>query len=359
MSSCGSPLFSSVQAPASRTRWESFAISFTLQTAGVGALLAVSILAPRIAPPALISPVEQVSLELAPPPLAVAAEPVAPRHPPVVRPVAQPIVAQVEAPKISPPPVPELRRLEHVQHRTPVAELARPRMAQAPRFESKVMAELPAPKAEPKIVALNTFGGSSAAPTLEKTSLDKVQTGGFGDPNGVPADEHAKHRSNIAPTGSFDLPQGNGSGGRTGNRGTVASAGFGSGTAPRDEPGKATRQPALQTASSSNAAEAAAAASPKKAARRAPPTVPVSIVSKPTPAYTAEARALKIEGEVLLNVVFTADGKVHVLNVVRGLGHGLDESAQNAARGIRFTPAMRDGKPVNSNATLHVVFQLS
>ena len=61
----------------------------------------------------------------------------------------------------------------------------------------------------------------------------------------------------------------------------------------------------------------------------------------------------------MLNVVFTANGKVEVLNVVRGLGHGLDESAQRAARGIRFNPARRDGHPVDSNATLHIVFQLS
>jgi len=57
--------------------------------------------------------------------------------------------------------------------------------------------------------------------------------------------------------------------------------------------------------------------------------------------------------------VFTADGHVQVMNVVRGLGHGLDEAAQRAAQGIRFTPATRDGHAVDSNAILHIIFQLS
>jgi TonB family protein len=66
-----------------------------------------------------------------------------------------------------------------------------------------------------------------------------------------------------------------------------------------------------------------------------------------------------VEGEVLLSVVFTADGQIRILNVVRGLGHGLDEAAQRAAQGVKFSPAMRDGHPVDANATLHIVFQLS
>ena len=46
--------------------------------------------------------------------------------------------------------------------------------------------------------------------------------------------------------------------------------------------------------------------------------------------YTEEARKLKLEGEVLLRVLFTAGGEPRVLEVVRGLGHGLDETAIRA-----------------------------
>ena len=64
-------------------------------------------------------------------------------------------------------------------------------------------------------------------------------------------------------------------------------------------------------------------------------------------------------GEVLLQVVFTASGDVKVLRVVQGLGHGLDEAAQNAARQIRFKPAQQDGQPVDSTAIVHIVFNLA
>lgn len=86
---------------------------------------------------------------------------------------------------------------------------------------------------------------------------------------------------------------------------------------------------------------------------------PVEIFSKPRPAYTDEARTKNIEGEVLLEMQFRASGEACVLRVIRGLGHGLDENAIAAARGIRFRPAARDGKEVDSAAIVHIVFQLA
>jgi TonB family protein len=82
-------------------------------------------------------------------------------------------------------------------------------------------------------------------------------------------------------------------------------------------------------------------------------------VFKPRPAYTPEARQLRIEGEVLLDVTFAASGDIRVVKVVRGLGHGLDESAQRAAQQIRFNPAKRDGQPYDSDAVVHIVFALA
>jgi hypothetical protein len=41
------------------------------------------------------------------------------------------------------------------------------------------------------------------------------------------------------------------------------------------------------------------------------------------------------------------------------LGYGLEESAQNAARQIRFKPAQQDGQPVDSTAIVHIVFELA
>jgi TonB family protein len=90
-----------------------------------------------------------------------------------------------------------------------------------------------------------------------------------------------------------------------------------------------------------------------------PATTAVEITYKPQPVYTDEARNLKLEGEVLLEVMFNANGTLHVNRVVRGLGHGLDEAAISAANKMRFKPALRIGQPIDSTAVVHVVFQLA
>src|SRR6185503_11402739 len=90
-----------------------------------------------------------------------------------------------------------------------------------------------APKLEIRTGAFST--GSSATPTTNLPAA-KVQTGGFGDPNGIKGEGKPGKVANIASLGSFDLPAGpgagNGTGGSRGVKGTVASAGFGNGTAP-------------------------------------------------------------------------------------------------------------------------------
>jgi TonB family protein len=88
-------------------------------------------------------------------------------------------------------------------------------------------------------------------------------------------------------------------------------------------------------------------------------TTPVQIVFKPSPTYSAEARQLQLQGEVLLEVMFGANGQLQVNRVVRGLGHGLDEAAVAAANKMKFKPALRNGSAVDSTAVVHVVFQLA
>ena len=84
------------------------------------------------------------------------------------------------------------------------------------------------------------------------------------------------------------------------------------------------------------------------------------VLSEPKPQYTEEARQLKIQGEVTLQVKFGADGKVEVLRVVSRLGHGLDEQAERVAQQIRFKPAARgNGQPVDHITLIHILFQLA
>jgi TonB family protein len=92
----------------------------------------------------------------------------------------------------------------------------------------------------------------------------------------------------------------------------------------------------------------------------APPvTTNLEIVSKPTPNYTAEARQLKVQGDVILRVTFTSNGRVVVQSVVHGLGHGLDEEARRVAEQIHFRPVTRDGRPVDLTTTITITFQLA
>jgi TonB family protein len=204
------------------------------------------------------------------------------------------------------------------------------------------------------------FSGSSAMATTSLPAA-KVQTGGFGDPNGLPPDPGAHGGLKIGRVGSFDLPagdgRGNGTGGAQGARATVASAGFGNGVA---GPGVGTGGGGDQRVRESGfGAATAAAPALRRVASVQPALTPAEIVAKPQPAYTAEARANRVEGEVVLQVVFGADGKLRVVRVVRGLGYGLDEAAAQAAQQIRFKPAQRNGQPVDSTARIHITFQLA
>ena len=107
------------------------------------------------------------------------------------------------------------------------------------------MPDLP-PSSKPviprQLVKTDVFStGSSATPTIAKAP-SQVQTGGFGDPNGVKSRPTEGRAVNIAQSGSFDLPSGpgtgNGTGGAKGVKGVVASSGFGSGVATGDGSGK-------------------------------------------------------------------------------------------------------------------------
>jgi TonB family protein len=287
------------------------------------------------------------------------------KQPPLPKPVPKP-----EKPIVAPPPVkplvvkpPEVKPPEppKVEAKIPeVTEKPKPVIRNTPKLDEAELAPS-APKLEVKTGAFST--GSSAKPTTNLPAA-QVQTGGFGDPNGIKGEGKPGKPGNIASLGSFDLPTGagagNGTGGSKGVKGTVASAGFGNGVAPvgngsggNGGGGRAVHQGGFGDS------EPGKPEAPKKRTETGPPQTPAEILFKPKPDYTQEARNKKIEGEVLVRVLFTASGEVRVLEVVRGLGYGLDENALRAAQQIKFKPALKDGQPVDSTATVHIVFQLA
>ena len=220
--------------------------------------------------------------------------------------------------------------------------------------------------ARPVLIHTGDFQGSSVAPTVN-APIAKVQTGGFGDPNGLKPSANSKPNGKLiaSAAGSFDMPvgpgQGNGTGGAKGIKGTVASADFGSGvaTAGRGDGRSSGRGNTGVQTSGFGLQEIAQNTPHIQRVDSGPPATLVEITYKPNPVYTNEARSLKLEGEVLLEVEFAANGQLHVDRVVRGLGHGLDEAAVDAANKMRFKPASRYGQAMDSTAIVHVVFQLA
>ena len=328
--------------PPERSRWKVFLASWAGQLLALGFLLSLNLIFPQALPEAHYV---LINLVATPPPVPHEPQPVNPKLIPKIKPVEVPVSESA----IRVPPLPQPHKQEPVK---------------APDLKDNVasLPTLPQVKASaPRVIATNVFStGSSAMPTTTKPA-EKVQTGGFGDPNGIPATGTPGKRANIAGVGSFDLPagpgNGNGTGGSRGTPGVVASAGFGNGVATGNGSGGTSRREIQQGGFGD--VRTVSEEPRKKVVPAAAPTTPVEVVFKPNPIYTEEGRKLKIEGEVKLEVLFTATGKVQVLRVVGGLGHGLDEAAVRAAQQIRFKPAQREGQPVDSTAVLRIIFQLA
>lgn len=82
------------------------------------------------------------------------------------------------------------------------------------------------------------------------------------------------------------------------------------------------------------------------------------LISKPEPIYTEAARQNEIEGTVILKVVLSGTGSVISIRVTQGLPHGLTERCVEAAKKIKFVPAIKDGKPVSMWVQLEYNFNL-
>ncbi len=246
--------------------------------------------------------------------------------------------------------------------RQPEPEPEAPKVA-LNNFQAPEIKQIPG-GARPQLIHTGDFSaGGSATPTLN-VPVQRVQTGGFGDPNGLKGEGKPGAHLVAANVGSFEMPQGpgygNGTGGAKGMKGTVASAGFGNGVAVGGNGDGRSNGRGNAVATGGFGRQELSHGGPKpQFTDNNSPTTPVEILFKPNPTYTEEARALHLEGEVLLEVSFGANGQLHVNRVVRGLGHGLDEAAVAAANRMRFKPAQRSGQAVGSTAVVHVVFQLA
>jgi TonB family protein len=342
--------------PEGEKRWDRIGVSAVLQIA----ILTFFVVMPIFFPERLsalkyrVTPLEWLVTEVpvAPPP--------PPPAPPKVRAKA-PEPKPIEEPKLNPKQPHIFVQQKAFQPQIKQLDVKAPELVKENVFEAKLNTPINGPKRPRDEVKVNNLSTGSAAPATVKAPVEKVQTGGFGDPNGLPGKGNPNKGTNINRLGSPALPggdgYGNGTGGAKGIRGTVASTGFGNGVA-NPPPSGGKQHGTVQSGGFSDASVVDNTPKKKAAASDAPTTM-VDILDKPRPQYTAEGRSLKLEGNVVLDMVFLANGTVQVNRVISGLGHGLDEAAVRAAQQIKFKPAKRDGQPVDFPARVRIEFRLA
>jgi hypothetical protein len=208
--------------PKWRMPWSEFVLSYGTQAV----IVAIFVWVPLLDPQVLETPKTYLHLtSLVPVPVPVNHEP--------QRQLPKPVLVA----RLDPPPA-EL-------HLAAPQPKPKPRVEDAPAPEVKIATKkldaLPSTAPViPKVVKTNVFSTGSSAPQTIERPPQQVQTGGFGDPNGIPARPSHGKAVNIAQSGGFDMPtgpgNGNGTGGANGVRGVVASTGFGSGTATEARP---------------------------------------------------------------------------------------------------------------------------
>lgn len=76
------------------------------------------------------------------------------------------------------------------------------------------------------------------------------------------------------------------------------------------------------------------------------------------PEYPELARRARMEGIVILEAIIDQQGNVKDVNILRGLGLGLDVAAQAAVQQWKYTPTTYNGRPVEVILTVTVQFEL-
>lgn len=87
-------------------------------------------------------------------------------------------------------------------------------------------------------------------------------------------------------------------------------------------------------------------------------TTKIRVLEKPEPSYTELARGEAVEGTVILRIVVGTDGSAEHVLVLQSLTHGLTEASIAAAKKIKFTPGILDGRPVPVFMQLEYNFNL-
>jgi protein TonB len=293
--------------------------------------------------------------ELAAPVVEKKPEPVKPKVPPPKPPKPLPEIVKVEEPKIVIPKIkpPELPK-------QPIVKMDQPKPILTPAAPKQIIA-MAAP------VAVSLAHPQAASVPNNDAHPTAVQMGHpdmpFKDPKG-PAVSPVNMNSgfpgmNAGNTGhgppATKVVLGNGSPDSTSikGNGVIAAVGL-----PHGVPGgTGTKTPSGQQVSLGQAPPPPA---PKAAVATTVPGKAVTVISKPKPEYTAEAKQMHIEGVVTLRIRVSPSGSVEVVSIAKPLGYGLDDSAKRAILATKFEPATdSSGHPIEWEGLVNVTFQLA
>jgi TonB family protein len=179
--------------------------------------------------------------------------------------------------------------------------------------------------------ANKTASGSTAAPVSGATPITAGRTPGTGTGIGVGRDQATGRgeMTGMGPgnSGGGDSPRETGEGGGIGPGGGGPGAGGGE-------------------------TDYSRVFKPSETTRKA------IIISRPEPGYTEEARKNLVTGTVILRMIFYSSGAVGNITVVKGLPYGLTEKAIAATKRIKFSPAIKDGRPVSQYIQVEYTFNL-
>ncbi len=315
----------------------------------------------------------------------------------VVVPLMFPRVAALEnlepfrtpPPQVSPEPAAVPERARAPRFETPAPEKVIPSRANVPIEPAPVLAGIAPVRSPPHVelppvpairppVRTGLLSSAATAPTRQEPPKLQVQAGKFAD---LEFDSIQRRNGAAARTGVFEATAQSSAAPGGARQRRVIAANFGGPSLRRDNSPRQTHR-SVSNASSFGAAttarevlgkpsktvrptafeEVIVAQQSRKSQRTEPQkdlSAQVRIIEKLRPTYTAAAREQQIEGEVVLDVLFQASGTIQILGVIKGLGHGLDERATEAAGKIRFQPAEREGKPIDSRARVRITFQLA
>jgi TonB family protein len=271
---------------------------------------------------------------------------------------------RIETPKLPPPPEMPVVKLEE-------PKIVMPRPEPKPDKPIQMEAKLKIPTVKQPTVILPPqpkAALAAAAPAQVQQARPSTAPVHLGETFGVAPNPNATRPATVAAIGN---PYGGMTGAAVAPRGVVGSTGFGNGTRSGSNSGVVGKVasagiPGAAVASNTNMGRvnsvgipgmtAAAVATPRTVG---PADTSVEVLSKPQSQYTAEARQLRIQGDVVLRVTFAASGQIFIQSVVNGLGHGLDEEARRVAQQIRFRPATHLGQPVDLTTNIRITFQLA